>query len=61
MWGSTARVIRTRSEEVRVKINWACSIELSSGAAGGTPKPALFTNRSIRPFRRKKFPDSGID
>ena len=52
MWGTTARVIRTSPKKFVSKIDRACSIELSSAPAGATPKPALFTSRSMRPSSR---------
>ena len=56
MWGTTARVIRTSPKKFVSKIDRACSIELSSAPAGATPKPALFTSRSMRPSSRITSP-----
>ncbi|MNP27692.1 hypothetical protein D3C76_1206160 [compost metagenome] len=49
MCGTTARVVRTMPRKLVSKRALACSTELSSAAAGAMPKPALLTNRSIRP------------
>ena len=57
MCGTTARVIRTIPKKFVSKIDWACSIELSSAPAGATPKPALLTSRSMRPSRCNQLRD----
>ena len=56
MCGTTARVIRTSPKKFVSKIDRACSIELSSAPPGATPKPALFTSRSMRPSSRITSP-----
>jgi hypothetical protein len=44
--------MRTVPKKLVSKIDWACSIELSSAPAGVRLNPALLTSKSMRPSQR---------